>query len=234
MTADAPKEAFAVSQKQKAKPAPAPKQSKVSESEIRDRLDAQKKHNEELKNLREQELCKRQNKTLIAQKRAQGLSEVFVGNVITLFDLESKTEEKYYLASDKQVYRSKTLTYVETYDQPPGGADFCVHKDSAMGQALVGSFVNDEILVDAPGGAFTYLILDVKPCHTKQPTKKVAPINVKRSSDAKETHPGIGSEVWCFIARDNGQFGSFASHDNYGDESNAEANDNTWLESMAE
>ena len=180
---------------------------------------------EEERKERESEAIKSRYVALKAQKAAQGLAVVEVGTIITLLDLTSKEVSKCYLASDTVTHETYGDVYVEKYATPPGDADFYAHANTAFGFALNGKFVNDEIEVLAPGGKFIYRILAVTPCPAQSRETRAALRLPEQNISEAPAKMDIAGEAYCFAAREDGQYGSFPKHDDYGDESNAEVRD---------
>ena len=181
----------------------------------------------------EREEALRKQAARAARKRKKGIPEIVVGSIVTAKDLDTAVVSSFYLASDDQEYRHGRKEYLEAYEEVPHGADEWFHADAPLGRALVGSFVGDKVRFSAPGGdTLRYLILEVRMALVSGSEVAVErqPARLKQGTEDARPHGGIGSETYCFFARDNGQFGSPVSHDGYADEADAESNDNDWLD----
>ena len=180
---------------------------------------------------REQERLKQQEienarlrqAALVAEKLAQGLAEVVVDCVVTLYDIDADETVSYYILSDHKEYRHKQRVYVENYDTPPGGADERLRADTELGKAIIGRFVGDELDAPVPNGVYKCRIVAVVACVTNANPVGRGELSVKnRPVQEAQAHARIGSEAWTFFARENGSFGSISVHDDYSDEANAE------------
>jgi transcription elongation GreA/GreB family factor len=178
----------------------------------------------DLKKQEEQER-KQQCAALVTRKKVQGLAEVVVGCIVTLLVVEDDEQIRYYITSAQKHKVHGEWVYVES-DTPPLGADKCLRADCALGKNLLSKFVQDEVEVLAPGGTFTYRILSVQDVQAQNPVKSPDKLRkpLQQTEDG-QPHTAIGSETYNFVARDNGKFGSFSKHDDYGDESDAEGTD---------
>lgn len=178
----------------------------------------------------EQERLKQARIDFVKAKQVQGLAEVVAGCVVTVYDVEAEETVSYYMASAEQKYQNKQRVFVEHHDVPPGGADECLSADCDLYKSLLGSFVDDEVQAQVPDGILTFRILSVKSCNVAEGGLRVE-MSVRNNTDSEtQAHERIGSETWTFVARDGGQFGSFSWHDDYSDESDAEVQDNDWVD----
>jgi len=166
--------------------------------------------------------------SLIRQtKRNLGLAEVRVGKLVLVEDIQAGDELLYYMASGKQEFVKGNKVYIENHSIPPGGADAVIRDNAPVGKALIGSFVTDVVTVHGVEEPVEFRILDVRECDpTLNSIDADRPVVKTADNHDKQVSEVIGAGGWDGLARDGGQFGSFTKHDNYGDESDAEEDDN--------
>ena len=73
------------------------------------------------------------------------LSSVFIGARVRVLDLEFDEEEEYTIVGSNEANSMQNK----------------ISNESPLGMALIGSAVGDEVTVDAPGGSFSYRILEI-------------------------------------------------------------------------
>ncbi len=147
------------------------------------------------------------------EKRTKGIRQVRVDDVVLATDMNTRETARYHLSKPTGC-RLPCST----------GAHFCIGHEAPVFEAFIHKFVGDTAIVCAPAGNLRYKIVSVQaPPHKIDSKQK--PSSAKHGSQEKTINPSQGSETWAYVARDNGQFGSFPKHDNYGDEANADVKD---------
>lgn len=73
------------------------------------------------------------------------LSSVFIGARVRVLDLEFNEEDEYTIVGSNEANSMQNK----------------ISNESPLGMALIGSAVGDEVTVDAPGGSFSYRILEI-------------------------------------------------------------------------
>ena len=161
--------------------------------------------------------------------KAQGQPGPEIGSVITLFDSASLEDVRYFLSSQLTpkiiIDHQNNYVYLAGNENVPINVDEHLYQDCDFAIALRGKFAQEQVVVHAPGGKFTYHIRTIMPC-VAQPREALEGSRLVESSTRQTPNKiDIRGEAYCFVAREDGKFGSFSKHDDYGDESNAEVRD---------
>ena len=182
---------------------------------------------------------------MIAAKIAEGKAQVKPRHLITLLNLETNECDKVYLVRGN-VSTTRGRTAWEPFDRVPRLPSNTqqVYTGTPFGKSLNGLFVGDEFTINAPDGEIAYSVVDVQPLvalsneteAAKNERSEEQPIYEGKGRNGGTHTVGLdGSKYIGHMERDGGQWGSFPTHDDYGDESDAEGNDETrWVDLSGE
>ena len=171
-------------------------------------------------------------------KSVEGKPETKPQCLVALRDLETSEDSVYYLVRGK-MYFSFGLPVFEDIDPIPDNLPpnvSLLRTSSPTGRQLPGKFVGDRFSVNVPDGVVSYLVLWTGPVaiirgetvpkvEATEQTEKLSNYEGRGRNDGNHSDTIDGSRYIGYIARDNGQWGSFPMHDDYSDESDAEGKD---------
>jgi len=174
---------------------------------------------------------------VIDQKIQQGISRVERRHVVTVLDIESNGKLRFYFVQSEYYDRGKKPAGLDEDTIPKLRKNIEVLRScSPFGKAIAGLFVGEEFIFKGIEDDISYRIINVEPLKESDFSKAKSSITVNNKGkrriyagrgqkESGENNTLDGSKNIGYLARDGEQYGSFPSHDDYSEESNAEGSD---------